>query len=421
MAQPSVQGSFVWQELMTGDTAAAGSFYPRVLGWRSQNSPHSSAYTLFATGSGPIAGMMRLSDELRQKGVPPHWLPYIGADDVDATVASAERFGAKVQHAPSDIENNVGRFAVLTDPQGAAFGVYRPGQAASGPPRGAPAPGQYSWHELATSDAEAAFEFYSTLFGWQAMQRMDMGAAGTYLIFGRDGQQRGGMYKLTRAAGPHWLSYIEVASADAAATAAREAGAKVLNGPMDVPGGRIVQLTDPAGALFAVHSSAKAAAHPSPEKKPEAGARPAAPKRAEAEAPRPSSPPSGRGDGSKVTSAPSAAQTRSSGTGGAPAGASARPPSTAARAAKKAPAKKAAAKKKAAKKAAKKSGRAKAAGKKSAGRRAASKRGGRARGAAKKKSSAARRSAKFARRAGARKAARKSGAKSARRGRKGRR
>jgi predicted enzyme related to lactoylglutathione lyase len=412
---------------MTGDTAAAGSFYPRVLGWRSQNSPHSSAYTMFATGSGPIAGMMRLSDELRQKGVPPHWLPYIGADDVDATVASAERFGAKVQHAPSDIENNVGRFAVLTDPQGAAFGVYRPGQAASGPPRGTPAPGQYSWHELATSDAEAAFEFYSTLFGWQAMQRMDMGAAGTYLIFGRDGQQRGGMYKLTRAAGPHWLSYIEVASADAAATAAREAGAKVINGPMDVPGGRIVQLTDPAGALFAVHSSAKAAAHPSPEKKPDAGARPAAPKpakRAEAETPRPSSPPSGRGDGSKVTSAP-AAQSRSS--GGAPAGASASPPSTASTTAKakKAPAKKAAAKKKAAKKAvkkaAKKSGRAKAAGKKSAARRGPSKRGGRARSAAKKKSSAARRSAKSARRAGGRKAARKSGAKSARRGRKGRR
>src|SRR5215469_8968157 len=48
MAQPSVQGSFVWQELMPGDTAVAGSFYPKVLGWRSQSSPHSSAYTMFA-------------------------------------------------------------------------------------------------------------------------------------------------------------------------------------------------------------------------------------------------------------------------------------------------------------------------------------------------------------------------------------
>ena len=419
MAQPSVQGSFVWQELMTGDTAAAGSFYPRVLGWRSQNSPHSSAYTMFATGSGPIAGMMRLSDELRQKGVPPHWLPYIGADDVDATVASAERFGAKVQHAPSDIENNVGRFAVLTDPQGAAFGVYRPGQAASGPPRGAPAPGQYSWHELATSDAEAAFEFYSTLFGWQAMQRMDMGAAGTYLIFGRDGQQRGGMYKLTRAAGPHWLSYIEVASADTAAAAARDAGAKVVNGPMDVPGGRVVQLTDPTGALFAVHSSAKPAAQPSADKKPDAGvaAKPTAPKppkRAESEAPRVSATPSGRGDGSKVTGAPSAsgAQSKPSAAGSAPSGASARPPSTAGKAA---PAKKAPAKR------AKKAARRKAAAKKGAGRRVAAKKGGRARAAAKKKSAPKRRVAKSARRAGGRKAGRKASAKSARRDRKARR
>ncbi len=442
MAQPSVQGSFVWQELMTGDTAAAGSFYPKVLGWRSQNSPHSSAYTMFATASGPVAGMMRLTDELRQKGVPPHWMPYIGADDVDATVAAAERLGAKVQHAPSDIENNVGRFAVLTDPQGAAFGIYKPGQAASGPAPGTPAPGQYSWHELATTDAEAAFEFYSKLFGWQVMQRMDMGAAGTYLIFGRDGLQRGGMYKLSRVAGPHWLSYIEVASADAAAAAAREAGAKVVNGPMDVPGGRIVQLTDPAGALFAVHSSAKAAAAPpSPEKKPaQAGAseaaRPSAPKpakRAEAETPRASSAPSGRGDGSKVTGAPprtSGAQSRPV-SGAAPTGASARPPSAASTpapaaksaakpvAAKKAPAKKAPAKKAAAKKAtAKKAGGRKAAGKKSTGRRLAAKRGS---GAPKKKSSAVRRPAKSARRTSARKAGRKSAAKSARRGRRARR
>src|SRR5579862_1287614 len=161
----SVQGSFVWQELMTADTAAAGSFYPKVLGWRSQSSPHSSAYTMFATASGPVAGMMRLTDELRQKGVSSHWMPYIGADDVDAAVASAERLGAKVHHAPSDIENNIGRFAVLNDPQGAAFGIYRPGQANAGPPKGAPAPGQHAWHELATNDAEAAFDFYSKLFG----------------------------------------------------------------------------------------------------------------------------------------------------------------------------------------------------------------------------------------------------------------
>lgn len=431
MAQPSVQGSFVWQELMTGDTAAAGSFYPKVLGWRSQSSPHSSAYTMFAAASGPIAGMMRLTDELRQKGVPPHWLPYIGADDVDATVASAEHLGAKVQHAPSDIENNVGRFAVLTDLQGAPFGIYRPGQASSGPPRGTPAPGHYSWHELATSDAEAAFDFYSKLFGWQAMQRMDMGAAGTYLIFGRDGAQRGGIYKLSRAGSPHWLSYIEVASVDAAAAAAREAGAKVINGPMDVPGGRIVQLSDPAGAMFAVHSSAKPATQPSAERKPAeaatspAAAKPAAPKppkRAEVEPVRAGSPASGRGDGSKVTSAPSGAQSRAG--RAAPAGASARPPSAASPAAarpaasKKAAAKKAPAKKAAARKAAKKATRAKAAGKKkSAARAAASRRGGRARAAGKKRSSAARRPVKSARRAGGRKTARKSGARSARRGR----
>ena len=123
--------------------------------------------------------------------------------------------------------------------------------------------------ELATSNHEAAFDFYSKLFGWQVLHRMDMGPQGIYLIFGADGVQRGGMYKLNqeRSSRPYWLPYAEVASADAAATAATAAGGKVIVGPMDVPGGgRIAQVIDPSGAMFAVHSmpAAKPAAPPKP-------------------------------------------------------------------------------------------------------------------------------------------------------------
>ena len=52
MAQPSIQGRFVWQELMTEDTAAAAAFYPKVIGWQASPSPHDAAYTFF----GPAAG-----------------------------------------------------------------------------------------------------------------------------------------------------------------------------------------------------------------------------------------------------------------------------------------------------------------------------------------------------------------------------
>ena len=125
--------------------------------------------------------------------------------------------------------------------------------------------GGFGWMELATSNHEAAFDFYSKLFGWQALSRMDMGPPGVYLIFGSDDVQRGGMYKLhqERSPRPYWLAYAAVANVDAAAAAATAAGGRIIVGPMEVPGGgRIAQVIDPSGAMFAVHSAtaAKAAA-----------------------------------------------------------------------------------------------------------------------------------------------------------------
>jgi predicted enzyme related to lactoylglutathione lyase len=155
-----------------------------------------------------------------------------------------------------------GRYAVLADPQGAAFAIIDPENArAEG--AGVPPLGQFSWHELATSDNEAAFAFYSNLFGWEAMQRMDMGPLGVYLIFGYDGEQKGGMYiKPPEMPGPaNWLPYVHVPDVDAAVPVVEAGGGKVINGPMDVPGGsRIVAILDPAGAAIALHSYPAAAA-----------------------------------------------------------------------------------------------------------------------------------------------------------------
>jgi predicted enzyme related to lactoylglutathione lyase len=129
--------------------------------------------------------------------------------------------------------------------------------------------GQFSWHELATSDHEAAFAFYSNLFGWEALQRMDMGPLGTYLIFGWNGNQRGGIYNkpADMPAPPNWLPYARVPNADAAFKTAMGGGAREVNGPMDVPGGgRIAAFFDPTGAAFAVVSSTQDAADASTAK-----------------------------------------------------------------------------------------------------------------------------------------------------------
>jgi predicted enzyme related to lactoylglutathione lyase len=52
---------------------------------------------------------------------------------------------------------------------------------------------------------------------------------------------------------PMWLYYTEVANLDAAMERAKKRGANLMNGPLDVPGGRIAQFMDPQGAAFALH------------------------------------------------------------------------------------------------------------------------------------------------------------------------
>jgi hypothetical protein len=89
---------------------------------------------------------------------------------------------------------------------------------------------------------------------------MDMGETGTYQMYGRNGETLGGMFNAPQAKVPYWLIYVMVDDADSAAKRVTDHGGKVLNGPIEVPGGgRIAQCMDPQGAMFAVHAAAKAA------------------------------------------------------------------------------------------------------------------------------------------------------------------
>jgi uncharacterized protein len=339
MSNADIRGRFVWHELLTTDTAAAAAFYPKVVPWRSQPSSM-PGYTLWMAGDAQVGGLMALPAEAA--GTPPHWLIYIGTPNVDATAEHAQRLGARVVKPPADIPN-VGRFAVLADPQGATFALFTPVPGSSGPP--APGPGVFSWHELATTDVAAAARFYGELFGWSKGPGHDMGAMGIYQIFERFGAQVGGMCNVQGpATAPSWLSYVQVADSGRAVSAAKASGGRLLHGPIEVPGGSWVALfMDPQGGAFAVHempraAAAKPATPPRPAAAPAAKPAPApAPKPAPAPAPKP---------------APAAA----------PKPAATRPAKKAARkkAAKKKPAKKKAAKKKLARrKPAKKAKRAK--------------------------------------------------------------
>ena len=256
------RGRFVWHELLTTDTKAAGAFFSKIIGWKTKPWGNDQSYTLFVSGDRQLAGLMALPDEAKKMGAPPSWLTYIGTPDVDGTARLATSLGGALLKAPEDIPG-AGRFAVLQDPQGATFGIYKSNQPAG--PDAVPAAGDFSWHELATTDAKAAFNFYQQLFGWEETSAMDMGEMGVYQMFGqtRQGRTLGGLFnKPSQMPGPPaWLAYIKVADARTSAEAIKKAGAKVINGPMEVPGGDwIAQGMDQQGAMFAVHSAAAAPA-----------------------------------------------------------------------------------------------------------------------------------------------------------------
>jgi hypothetical protein len=255
MSGENARGRFVWYDLMTTDPEAAKAFYAAVAGlgtetWESSGMP----YTMWTANGKPMGGTMKLPDEAVAGGARPHWLAYVTVHDVDATVARARELGATVMRPPADIPT-VGRYAVLADPQGALIAPYKP-EKMEPEPEGMPPVGEFSWHELATSDPEAAFGFYSELFGWEKTSEFDMGAMGIYQLYGRRGKTLGGIFRkpAEMPGPPAWLHYARVADVNAATATVRSHSGQVLNGPMEVPGGDwITMVLDPQGGPFAVH------------------------------------------------------------------------------------------------------------------------------------------------------------------------
>ena len=258
MADQSVRGRFVWHELVTPDSNAAHAFYGKAIGWKSQPWEEDASYVMFAAKRGPIGATVA------GNGSAPHWVPYVGTGDLDRTIELAKQKGGSVVKDVATLSSG-SRYAVLQDPYGAKFGIYESAEdyGKITPPQ----PGEHSWHELISTDHEGAFDFYSALFGWQNLVEHDMGEMGTYLIYGVGDVRFGGMMTMKDGPGSSWLSYVQVKDVNQTAKKVKSAGGKVINGPMEVPGGDwIVQAVDPQGAMFAAH--ALAADMKKPEKKP---------------------------------------------------------------------------------------------------------------------------------------------------------
>jgi predicted enzyme related to lactoylglutathione lyase len=128
-------GAFVHLELHTDDTHGAKAFYQELFGWSYNDVPMGDAiYTMVASPNVPGAGM-------QHKGLPDAptmWLPYLTVDDVQHSVARARELGAEVivefMEAPG-----FGAGAILRDPTGATFGIWKSEAPAAVEPAAAPA------------------------------------------------------------------------------------------------------------------------------------------------------------------------------------------------------------------------------------------------------------------------------------------
>ncbi len=247
-----VNGHFVWYDLMARDPKGAEDFYQKVIGWSYTDYPmENMTYRMIKPGEEHIGGIVGLE----QQEVPAHWLSYIQVPDVDEACKRASEMGGHVSHPPTDIPE-VGRFAVVTDPQGGTFSPFTPLKSGESVPEGN---GTVAWRELITSDPEAARDFYANLIGWEQDQ-MKIGDD-DYVMFKSGGNFIGGliMKPIPREqAQPLWIPYFQVEDVDDACKTAEENGGRIQYQPTDIPDiGRFAIMADPDGATFAVFTPEK--------------------------------------------------------------------------------------------------------------------------------------------------------------------
>jgi uncharacterized protein len=235
-------GKFVWHEQVSDDPKRAQDFYTQLFGWGTEVfKPGEVDYTMISSGGQTHGGF----GKAQEGAPPPHWLSHVGVENLDEAIEKAKGAGGKVAAGPFDMEN-VGRMAILIDPQGAFISAYQSLSDGSG------SAGVFVWDELGTTDADGAQRFYEEVFGWSTQ---DMGEEyGGYRIFSRGETQIAGLMRNQDPSIPAmWTPYVGAEDPDATCKKAAELGAQALVEPMDVPNvGRFAILKDPQGAVFGI-------------------------------------------------------------------------------------------------------------------------------------------------------------------------
>lgn len=230
-------GRIMFHELNSHDLNAAREFYSQLFGWKFKE--REPGYFYMHAGDTMVGGLFKLP----VPEVPAHWIPYISVSTVEDALERAAAVGCKTLVPTMAVPN--GRFAVLQDPQGAAFYAWqgRGGEREVGP-RG---PGNFSWDQLNTPDVAGSAGVYAKLFDWNTIE----GPAGSKLFTKRD-RPLAAVMQGPPGMRAHWLSFVHVENLQAARQRARDAGGKVMVEEIPVPGqGAFSVITDREGAVIA--------------------------------------------------------------------------------------------------------------------------------------------------------------------------
>ncbi|MBF6176341.1 VOC family protein [Nocardia blacklockiae] len=244
------QGAPCWFDVSAPDVAAAAEFYTGLFGWTALDTgPESRHYTVLLQDDARVAGIAAADADA------PGWLPYFAVTDVRATVAAALGAGGSARCEFADIPGQL-EFAVLADPDGAAYGVSHltghPGTERWSQPNNP------CWVQYTAVGAPAdAMAHYATTLGWtyrNAAWEQSTDKPYQALTTGAGGGEFGGAAAARPGEpAPFWAMTIHVPDCDATVARAVELGGKVVSEPADMPGPtRIAVLADPAGATFAL-------------------------------------------------------------------------------------------------------------------------------------------------------------------------
>ncbi|MEU1513649.1 VOC family protein [Streptomyces sp. NPDC005811] len=242
-------GTPCWVSLMVHGLTATQEFYGALFGWDFRPGPQQlGPYVRAFLDGREVAGVGQLPPD---RHLPIAWTPYLASDDVDASAETVRLCGGTIGVGPLDAAE-AGRLAIGSDPSGAVFGIWQ-GAAHRGT-NITGVPGTPAWNELVTFETASVAKFYETVFGYT--QEAEVSADFDYVTLHIGGQPVAGIHgvgsALPRDRGPHWVTYFEVADADASLALVTDLGGHVLGAARDSAYGRVATVTDPEGARFAL-------------------------------------------------------------------------------------------------------------------------------------------------------------------------